>query len=229
MKQPQPYPMAALAIRIAPLFVSAAPKIAEFLGWNRDTPDTFLGISNWIWLGFGGIWLLGALLADVSNPASYLNHWIRWRRRLFIVDDVRRWEIIDGNPSLVMDVRFTRALSDSTLLLRVYTNLRHGVAMNHDAIVLKRGVSFAKDETLKIVVASFLEATTGLQVGRWAPQADAPLLIGADYRNLVEVEVQTGGRSSGYKMFVANMNWDIRSGRNFFFLTEDEDILSDPQ
>ena len=88
---------------------------------------------------------------------------------------------------------------------------------------------FAAGENREIVVASFNDDKNEfIEAGIWAPKLpeSEQRTFQADYRSIVEIEVQDGTRVDTYQVLVANMNHDIQLGRNFYVLTQDENLFA---
>lgn len=201
MRKPKPYPALAVAARLGPPLAAVSLRAA---GWLMDHQIITTGTL----VLFVVAWVIGGLLADVTNPSSWLRQWGAWRRRVFDVEKIIPRSVDAENVSYVVvtaRLRFVRDAPRSSVVLDIQScKLPGGLAATlPSSLVVERRKSFVQGEQFEVVLATVpIKSYQGKPMPQavYGSIAQPGANFVADSVNIVTIKVKSVGRQQCYRV-----------------------------
>lgn len=226
MRKPENWPLSRVVTHGATLASYALAAGEKFM------PEVVRAIP-WDWLAIAmTIFSAGFLLADITNEQSWIRRWLRWKFRLFDVDDVIPVDIVDGNRQLIfvtVVMRFIRDAPKASLGLKVEGCFRQGVPAQSEFLVINRDRTILTGEILKLCVATIPTEDSLSGGAHWnVPSAQYKPKLVAGSVNVAQIQLRSGRRSQTYKVYV-RMPTNRPQFPPYFFMGEDHDAFKTAQ
>lgn len=184
------------------------------------------------------IFAIGFVAADLTNPTSWLRRWVRWRWRVFDVEDiVPAHTIINGVDHLLITAKlhFVRNAPHASIVLDIQScKITGGTAALPSSIVYDRDRSFVVGEKVKMVLVTVPVrlASPGepppmpLPGAHYGPpdQPSPPPFI-ADSVNVLTLIVRSGWHTQRYLMHLRSPMLNSSGFGRTFCMGEDYDAF----
>lgn len=185
------------------------------------------------------VWAAGLIVADLTNPNSWLRQTIAWHRRIFDVEAINPIHaLIDGVDHLLITVNlgFVKDAPGASLVLDIQScktpTLWPGAAPA--SIVYESNRSFVAGEKAKIVIATVPVklATPGqpppmpLPGAHYGPpEQPSPPQFVADSVNILTLVLKSGPRTQRYKLHLRSPMLNSSGFGRVFCMGEDYDAF----
>lgn len=177
------------------------------------------------------IFAIGFLIADLTNPTSWLRRWMRWRRRIADVESiVPASNIIDGYNYLLPAVKlsFVRDAPKASLILDIQSCAMPGRgAQLPTSIVYERERSFVRGEKYRFVLATVpVEGPSPFPPAHYGPKDwPSPPPFVADSVNVLTIILRSGWRTQRYRIHLRSPMKNSHAFGRLILLGEDYDAF----